>query len=54
MPEKFERDGRMHCNHPSLGLLRMGSWGWEPMTPAQAAPREPGRGLPVPPMKRAS
>lgn len=28
---KFERHGRLYCQHPTLGLLVLGSWGWQPV-----------------------
>lgn len=34
---KFERNGRLYCQHPTLGLLLLGSWGWQRIVPVQRA-----------------
>lgn len=27
--------GRLYTNHPALGWLRLGSWGWQPVSAPQ-------------------
>lgn len=38
-PRKFKWDGRLYTDHPSLGILRLESWGWSPApAPTPGAP----------------